>query len=108
MLRLGTLMRSRRREVAILRPVAERSRHPAQITVVRERLQYHRGKFSKRANGPRIARSLCKAPRTPTRPFDCAWPFERMLAGALFPAEMKEDSRDVDFYRADILACAAE
>ena len=100
-------MRARPREVAILRPVAERPRHPAQITIVRERLQEHRGKFSERSNGPRVARSLRKAPRSAACALYRTRPLERMLAGALFPAEMKQDSRDVDLYRADVLARAA-
>src|SRR3984957_3543868 len=103
-----TLMRARPREIAILRPVAERSRHPAHITVVRERFQEHRGNFSKRANRPRMARSLRKAPRSAPRLLDRPRPLQRMVAGALFPAEMEQDSRDVDLYRAGILARAAE
>ena len=101
-------MRSWPRKVAILRPVAERSRHPAQITIVREWLQDYRGKFSEQANCPRVARGLCKAQRSTTRPLDRTRPLERILADAFFPAEMKQDSRDVDLYRADVLARAAE
>src|ERR1019366_4197703 len=92
------LMRTRPREVAILRPVAERSRHPAQITIVREWFQHHRGEFSKRSNRP----------RAPPRPLYRTRPSDWMLARALFPAQMEQDSRDVDLDGTDILARAAQ
>src|ERR1700691_1581653 len=101
-------MRTRPREVAILGAVAALSRHPAQIAVVRERLQHHRGDFSKRANRPRVASRLRESPRAAPRPLDCARPFERMVAGALFPAQMERYSRDVYFNRTDVLARAAQ
>src|ERR1700678_1936765 len=101
-------MRTRPREVAILRPVAEGSRHPTQITIVREWLQHYRCDFSKRANCPRIARRLRKSPSAPPRPFDRARPFERMLAGALLPAQMEQDSRDVYLDGTDVLARTAQ
>src|SRR5208282_1389741 len=102
------LMRTRPREIAILRPVAERSRHPAQITIVREWLQHHRGESSKRSNGPRMPRQLRKPPRAPPRPLDRTRPSDWMLAGALFPAQMEQDSRDVDLDGTDVLARAAQ
>src|SRR5271163_5352377 len=107
-LRLGTFMRPRPRKVAILGPVAERSRHPAQITIVREGLQHHRGKSSQHPNRPRMAGGRRKPPRAAPRPLDRARPFERMLAGAFLPAEMEQDARDIYFDRTDVLARAAQ
>src|ERR1019366_5536525 len=104
----GELMRMRPREVAILRPVAERSRHPAQITIVREWFQHHRGEFSKRSNRPRMPRHLRKPPRAPPRPLYRARPSDWMLARALFPAQMEQDPRDIDLDGTDVLARAAQ
>src|SRR5208283_4687184 len=104
----GALMRTRPREVAILRPVAERSRHPAQITIVREWFQHHRGEFSKRSNRARMPRHLRKPPRAAPRPLYRTRPSKRMLAGALLPAQMEENSRDIDLHGTDVLARAAQ
>src|SRR5579862_1536909 len=107
-LRLRALMRARPGEVAKLSPVTERSRHPAQIAVMREWFQNHCGEFSERSNRPRMARCSREPPRPGPRLLDLARPVERMLAGALFPSEMKQDSRDVDLDGTDVFARAAQ
>src|SRR5258708_16776856 len=101
-------MRVRSREVAVLGPVAERSRHPAQITVVCEWFQQHRGEFSKHSNRPRMSRCLCEPLCSSPRLLDLARPFERMLAGAFFPAQMEQDSWNIDFHLTNIFARAAQ
>src|SRR6202007_1655222 len=72
-------------EIAELSPVAERSGHPAQITIARERFQHYCGELAQRAHRPRIARHRCKSPSTAARTLNLRRPLELMLSGALLP-----------------------
>src|SRR5260370_684400 len=76
--------------------------------LAREWLQDCGRKRSQHSNGSRMPRHPGKPAGARSRPLDRPWPLQRMLADAFFPAQMKQDTRDINFDRTDILARAAQ
>jgi hypothetical protein len=95
------------RKVSVLGPVAEWRRHPPEIAVACEWLQEHGCELARESDRARMPRHPGESARAGSRPFDVPWPLKPMFAGALFPAQMQEDARDIDLNRADVLARAA-